>query len=811
MKAILREWVKLWGNFIGWMIMGMVIVCLLASSVNGAITSVATDGWQATYDGTPGSTILLEPVEVERAGYDQSGAATTHTDTIILTKWIRDPYPDHANLTDTPSLVALSEKLRASSIDVIEGGTVTNNSTAVTPKPICNWVLPDRQVVGNSVTVEIVAFHYDGRNNQQVAFVEARATDGTDEVTQSAFATVVSPRTSDKTAVLVYSITLDITTLDPGPITINAEAYSWIGDSSSINDSADQTDRREFSPRYYLKDVTRFTSPPYAYVNGTSNIAGTFTSGSFADSVTVTQTTSGATAKVVGTQSAGAFLLVSTISGTPNSSDTWVNGGSTFTPSATPTANGNNGTGVWSTTAATAEASPFATVQGAIDAAAAQMPAGDYLAGTGTSRPLDGAIVRISTGTHALGSGSVSSRPQKLAAPIITRDPNVARADAIIAVNRWRARLGVGTLESVTTEGAVIFRDVAIDRTTTLGFEGEAANQLDLIFDDVDFDNNGHSATIFIQSHGRVYGMNLTGAASSFGLAQANYAWRVWRGVYCADFGGFGLEQYLTVGNDINNLGGWSRAPARSASGTIIAFNKFMDRNSINGWTFGSDEDVTGAVFAQNVVEHSGVANGPANKIGGDDFTGNLAHIIHIHNTYIGFDLYGRSNAFYNETTADPRTHTFIRSAANIQVQINTKHDVFHTDGAYTGGWEYLYGVGSFGEFSQFRDAGGGSFVQEYAGALSNIGTSNSVRNDPLFVDYQGTTSGPTAGAGLGDYELTVGSPAAQIVNRGLLSHDIRGRRRPTPVTGNTSTYDAAGAYTFGIPATGASAWWWMQ
>jgi hypothetical protein len=685
------------------------------------ITALAADGWQATYDGTPPSTLLLETFTAARAGFTTAGAATTYNDTITATRRIRQAYPNQASFSN---LVALSELLY--STDTVTG--VTNSSTKVSPKPVANWILYDRTVVGNSITVEIVAGHYNGRNNSQAAFVDVRATDGTDTVSAGVFATVVSGRSSDQNAVLVYRAALDIASLDPGAITVNADVYPWIGDSSSVLDSADQSARREFSPRYFLKDVTRFTSPPYAYV----------------------------------------------------------------------TSAGNDGTGVWSTTAATAEASPFLTVQGAINAAAAQMPAGDYLAGTGTSRPIDGAIIRVGSGTFTLASAS-TSRPQKLGAVIITRDPNVARSSAIVAhgTATWRARLGVGSLEAVTTEGAVIFRDISIDRTGTLGLQGEAANQLDIIFDDVSYDNNSHNATIFNQSHGRVYGMALTDSASSL-VGAATYEWRCWRGL-SADVNS-NIEGWLIAGSDIDRVQTLARG-SRTASGSMVMFNKFM-RISYAGnvLTYGSDENVTGLVIVQNVFEGIGASTTAFNRVSGDSNTGNLTHVVHLHNTYIGFNDQGRWNFAYNETPGDVfRTHTYIRSAANIAVQINSKHDVFIDDGDYTQSWEYLNGVGCVGEFSMFRDAGGGGadgFGQDYPGLLASIGTSNTVRNDPLFTDYQGTTSGPTAGAGNGDYTISSSSPAKERVSVGFLSHDLAGTARPTPVEGNTATYDASGAYT---------------
>ena len=72
----------------------------------------------------------------------------------------------------------------------------------------------------------------------------------------------------------------------------------------------------------------------------TTTIAGSYTTGTFTDGETVTQTTSGATAIIVGGYAAGALLRVKTVVGTPNTTNIWTGGISTatFTPTATPVA-----------------------------------------------------------------------------------------------------------------------------------------------------------------------------------------------------------------------------------------------------------------------------------------------------------------------------------------------------------------------------------------------------------------------------------------------------------------------------------------
>lgn len=70
----------------------------------------------------------------------------------------------------------------------------------------------------------------------------------------------------------------------------------------------------------------------------TVTIAGSFVSGSFVDLEIITQAVSGATAIVVGDQSAGATLRAKVVTGTPDASNNWTGAAATFTPTATPAA-----------------------------------------------------------------------------------------------------------------------------------------------------------------------------------------------------------------------------------------------------------------------------------------------------------------------------------------------------------------------------------------------------------------------------------------------------------------------------------------
>ena len=122
---------------------------------------------------------------------------------------------------------------------------------------------------------------------------------------------------------------------------------------------------------------------------------------------------------------------------------------------------------------------------------------------------------------------------------------------------------------------------------------------------------------------------------------------------------------------------------------------------------------------------------------------------------------------------------------------MNTKGDRFMTDGLRVGNWGFMYGVGCQGNFTMFRTNSGNfaSEMQTYPGPGSIIGTSTTVRNDPLFTNYQASNnSGGALATGGGDYTLTGPSPARGIVTVTGLRFDMAGAAR-------AATNDAAGCY----------------
>lgn len=596
---------------------------------------------------------------------------------------------------------------------------VTNNSTEVSPAPGAAWVMPGRSLVGNTLDWELIAFHRDGRLGRMAACAQVQATDGTTTTAwQTVSATSVSTLAEDACPVEVYKGTLDISALATGFVTLRGRVIPWIGGAASILDSANSTATREFSPRYFWKDAARLAAPPQAYVAST----------------------------------------------------------------------GSDSTGVWSTNAATAAASPFLTVGGAetaMDNATRGTPA--------TGGYLDGCIINI-VDTVSLGT-TATSRAQKCAALIVRRAPGTARASATTTLtSAFRPRLGVGTLQGGLTEGAIRFYDVTVSRTVNTTFSGEVANQLNVQFHNMTIANAGTLGTWLSNAHDWFFGVQLTGFNGNLG--QTTLQHRIMRGLTVDFANGGAPECWVTVGCSFANVKGCSSADP--TKGAIWFANKYLSPDSttapIQLSAVNSGDTMSNIFVVQNLIEvtHANAAT-PAIRIATDTPAhGNTYHAIIAYNTVTGYGSAGRDNDLYdNNGGAEVRTHRLMRVVGNIFVQLNNKGDVFvGTSGGnptdapnHIGHFAFHHGVGCQGNFTMFAVASSTPFseLQAYPGLKSNIGASSTVRNDPLFANYQGTGGSagtPATGAGGGTYTLQSGSPAKGIVLRAMLAFTLDGVAR---------------------------------
>jgi hypothetical protein len=693
------------------------------ASVNGPTSDpyggAKYEGWSANYSAQP---TVPSPVAftVSRPGYsgtDSSSADTTATttylDTMYVTTTVRQPWP---NQTSQSALTAaLSEYIYSTDTP---SGSVTNNCTLTSPKPVAKWALPGRRVVGNSVRLEVVAFHRDARNGKPVSHVVFTATDGTNTVTATVATPAILAYTNDQNPVIGYGVDLDITSLnDNASFTVDAVVYPWIGNSTaSQRRSVDGTSGQlwEFSTQTYLKNTSRAASPPFAYI----------------------------------------------------------------------TAAGNDGTGVVSTTAATAKATPFATLKGALEGLKAQVTT------------TDGCQVRISNHTVAWGpTASAAGTYQTVGEVIITRDPDVARASCVLS-------FGGSTVSH--RHSWMRFTDLTIDRAGGTS-QPNFVNPAQVTFDNCDFNNSSRASQIIANATSVTHwiGIAFTNATTQI-LSAGTTPVGIIRG--CTG-SGLQVETCCVIGNTLTgNLGSVSTTATRS-SNAVLAFNKFQALGGATvpfGW---GNLDATGVAIVQNLFEYTSATGNAVVRPSGDDATGNLTHFVIHNNTFAGAGVNGRLNMFYDETDFVRRNHTLVSFKGNVCGSgYYIKADWFHgaSDGnpeGYTigspsqaiGNWSIYYGAGCVANFSNYATASPDTEAQVYAGDNSLIGTSTStpqVTNgtglSSLFTNNQAVTFDGvvtyTAGAGSGGYLLAdnVANVARGIMESRLLPFTLDGVARLT-------------------------------
>lgn len=718
------------------------------------VTRINAEGWsaEATNPGALPAITFSLPSElapdtapitmpITRPGFDATGAVTSWAALRTFTKRKRQTWA--TGLPDTNHPPATASTVVMDDIVYATDGTppnVTNNSTEISPKPIAAWVMPARLLVGNSITWEIIAFHRDYQNNRQVSSVKVRANDGTTQTPWQIVSTtsLSAGLVEDAQALEVYTGTLDITALATGAVWLEAEVRPWIGmdnvtpSLSSVMRSEDNwaagLSARTFTRRYYRKDVARAAAPPLAYVAST----------------------------------------------------------------------GNDTTGVWSTNAATAAATPFLTLTGAHKALAGAPATGGIA---------DGCRIRI-VDSVALALNTIAANTCGGAGLIVERAPTSTRAGAYITMaNNYITAMSCSI---AGLEGCIIFNDLTLERTVNSGsMRGSGSTtqqQVHFQFWNITLKDATAASTAYTNGHGSYFGVTIDAATTNYGwFTNGTPEVRIMRGMKGDFNNNNSVVSYIQCGNNVSRRGACVlQAPVNQ--GCIFYNNVELKCNgtstpiTVGGLVAG--DSIVGIAIVQNLIEVIGTGTNNIIGISRDNGFSNTTHTVMIHNTMTGAKD-SRGNFFYDESTGTTRRlHKLLRMRGNIHVQVNVKGDVFvgvgqsnPTEAPFrTGHMHYMNGVGVQGEFVVYCSADGAqvgsSFSQMYPGMGSSVGTSQTTRNDPLFVNYQATTQGPVAGAGGGDYHLQPSSPARNRVTALGLRYDLGGAARPT------SGSDAAGAYT---------------
>ena len=447
-------------------------------------------------------------------------------------------------------------------------------------------------------------------------------------------------------------------------------------------------------------------------------------------------------------------------------------------------ATGNDSTGIWSDVVADAQALPFATNAGAHNAITAARNTAK------TASLSNGLELRLRAGTHVMGAGTTANGTTG-SSFAITADP-LATYSAV--------EITFGTTGISSRVPMLVFKNIRVRRTGSTAIVGS------IVWENVDLDNGSVSAAWMSNGLYANYfhGIRITNLVGSTPLNAGTSGQNILRGV-SADLVTFGsFEDWLVIGCQFTRNGVGSRG-ARTGSGSIRAFNKLSNTSSSNGsFGFGSNEDVTGGVIWQNLIENMHASSSTRSVLVSPDpeATGSVTHALIGHNTTTGAGSAGRYNLFYDNSTVATRTHKFVALRNDLCTQINTKADRFTANGARLGNRAFDYGVGCWGNYARFSPNSPGTESQLYPGLKSAVGTSDlvaSATDAAIWVDYKGTTVSAggiyTANVtGGGNYALVANSPANGRAFKAVTGFDITGAARRTDGTGAAGAYERAAA-----------------
>lgn len=443
-------------------------------------------------------------------------------------------------------------------------------------------------------------------------------------------------------------------------------------------------------------------------------------------------------------------------------------------------ATGNDATGVVSTVAATAAATPCKTIGGAFLRARTAL-------GAATVGAIDGLRIRTlgPVNTGATNIASFAPLRQDVAGVIIERAPGVSRASAVVTISS-SFRPFFSDTSGTLTEGSLIFNDVSVVLGGAFLLQGETARKLEVQFWNCNLNWGSFATTLRSNSHLRFFGVVGSNFHSTSVAQSASGEVRIMRGL-TADLNNGSFEGWVTMGCSLTRASSPGYADA-TKNGHICYNNTFLNPNqnssgvlvfpgataALNGLDLGS------VAMVQNLVELLGTQGNSSMRIAGDSDKGNLTHAVICHNTCTGVEAAGRTNICYDEDPATARFHKNVMLKANCLTQINVKGDDYSLiqNGARTGQFEFEHGVRCSGNFTRDVNANGGgvSFGQAYPGIGSVI-----AGGDPLFTNNQSVTKPAgafVAGAGGGIYTLQAGSPARNLQPYPLLKYDRAGSLR---------------------------------
>ena len=715
---------------------------------------------------------------VTSLGYNTSGNATTISRTIYGTHQLRkshnasftSPYPNDETLVgSTLTLrIALSDFVYSLDTDVTcsvgagiytgsnatTGMVATNSSTLAYPRVIANWSWPgwtriNSSLVGDgtnnadgSFSVRAVGFQRQATNSKPLAAMVFTATDQhSNTVSKIVNDMTIDSTIADASKVQEYTgtfSTAEVNTLTQGDlITVQFKAYPWVGNSSAVMDTSDGVYSQPtplYAPQYYVNDRLG------TYVTATAVVDGT--SGNDSTCVAVAQSAFNGTSDAA---TAGPCLTINKAA------------------LVIRTLNNTNGRG---------------------DAAGTiYMKAGNY-AWSGAANTI--------TGTANTWT-------------VIKPFPGVLKASVVITSTSGNANIGSGT--KVKFDGVTV-NVASVAASVWTGFSY-------LWFNNSTMTSNV-TATIYQVNSWYVTDSIVGAFGSSLKTYTTGFNPALVRGNNVSGYNQ-GINAFTVLGNlnttASNNLQISESTANPNTLQPIIAYNKFYNfTNPSSPPMVLFDSGVSnpiGAAIIQNLFEYNGLNSTALIRIAGDSGTSAPVNNIMLwHNTLVG----GRINRCYNDSGLF-KLRTLWSEIGQLYDWSAIKSDTFSSDASRSGNWACLYSVGyrsnADGQvlLNQYNPEFAGLYSKypsiattKDAQAISQPPTSLSAINSPTwqgFVDRQ-SWNGTSAGSGNGNYSLTSGSNALNLIPAGksVLPYDIDGNPR------DNSGFGAAGAYEYIPPVT---------
>lgn len=260
------------------------------------LLAINADGWTAEYfvEGGPASQTWANRlpfdaddddnlIVVERPGFNAAGEAVTVSDLVRVTTELRIPYDAAvgsnsayplqraADNGDATSRVVLSELVYKD--DVI--ADVANNSTLDYPLPQFLWLRPDNDICTDTLRLEAFVSHWHARQGRPVAAVRFIVSDGTGEVSVLVNTTSFVDYAASGLGCPAFVADVDVSSLDDGPLTVNAVVYPWVGEAFDLAEDG-LTGAQDMQSR----PMTAWKNPArtYAYVTTAGTSSGTASS-----------------------------------------------------------------------------------------------------------------------------------------------------------------------------------------------------------------------------------------------------------------------------------------------------------------------------------------------------------------------------------------------------------------------------------------------------------------------------------------------------------------------------------------------------